>query len=359
MISDQKPVQQCNITRHQAAGSDDIFIYKLANANTDVEISNYGCTIVSINTLDLHGCKENIVAGFKDFSDYTKDHPYVGCVVGRYANRIAFGKFRIADTEYSLPVNDGKNHLHGGYNGFNKKVWKPKREIKEYDRVGLQFSYTSEDGEEGYPGKLKVLVEYVLTADDELIINYEAVTDKPTIINLTNHSYFNLSGFQTPTIYDHFLKINANKYTEKNENNVPTGCFKSVLNTPYDFLQFKAIGEHIHLLNDDRGYDINYVLDDISPAVELYDPLSGRLLKLFTDRPGVQVYTANWWDGTLKGSHSQPYAQHAAVALETQAFPDAPNHTKFPGTVLYPEQVFKTKTILQFTVAKNEAILYA
>lgn len=359
MILDQKPAQQCNITKHSIPGSKDIFLYKLINANMDVEISNYGCTIVSINTPDFNGSKENIVAGFKNFSDYTKDHPYLGCVVGRYANRIAFGKFKIEDMEYSLPVNNGKNHLHGGYNGFNKKIWKPEREIKTHDLVGVQFSYTSEDGEEGYPGNLKVLVEYVLTAKDELIINYEAVTDKPTIVNLTNHSYFNLSGFQTPIIYDHLLKINSNRYTEKNENNVPTGCFKSVLNTPYDFLQFKKIGEHIHLLHDDRGYDINYVLNDTSLAIELYDRLSGRTLKLFTDRPGVQVYTANWWDGTLKGSHSQSYVQHAAVALETQAFPDAPNHPQFPSTVLYPGQLFKTKTIFQFSVAKNEAVLYA
>lgn len=357
MISDQKSIQQFDFIKYPVEGSNEIFLYKLSNANVDVEVSNYGCTIVSINTPNLHGHKENIVAGFKNFSEYTNDHPYLGCVVGRYANRIAFGKFRIEDTEYSLPVNDGKNHLHGGYNGFNKKVWKPEREIKEYDRVGVQFSYISEDGEEGYPGNLKVLVDYVLNGEDELSINYEAVTDKPTIVNLTNHSYFNLSGFQTPTIYDHLLKINGNKYTEKNENNVPTGCFRSILNTPYDFLQFKKIGEHIHLLHDDRGYDINYVLDDISPPVELYDHSSGRLLKLFTDRPGVQVYTANWWDGTLKGSHKQSYLQHAAVALETQAFPDAPNHFNFPHTVLYPGQLFKTRTIFQFSVAQNRIII--
>ncbi len=353
MISDQKPLQQYNITRHAVEGSHDISLYKLSNGNIDVEVSNYGCTIVSINTPDLHGSKKNIVAGFKNFNDYTKDHPYLGCVVGRYANRIAFGKFKIEETEHSLPVNDGKNHLHGGYIGFNKKVWKYEREIKGYDRVAVQFCYTSEDGEEGYPGNLKVSVQYVLAVEDELIINYEAVTDKPTIVNLTNHYYFNLSGFETPTIYDHLLKINAGRYTEKNENNVPAGHFKDVLNTPYDFLQFKAIGKHIHLLHDDRGYDINYVLDDTSPAVELYDHFSGRLLKVFTDRPGVQIYTANWWDGTLKGSYSQPYLQHAAVALETQAFPDAPNHPQFPGTVLYPGQLFKTKTIFKFTVAHD------
>jgi len=359
MISDQKSSQKCDITNCQLEKNNNIFLYKLSNGNIEVAISNYGCTIVSINVPDLRGQKANIVAGFENFSDYAKDHPYLGCIVGRYANRIAFGKFKIEDTEYNLPVNNDKNHLHRGYNGFNKKVWKPEIEIKDPDRTGVQFSYTSEDGEEGYPGNLKVLVEYVLTAEDELVINYEAVTDKPTIVNLTNHSYFNLSGFQTPTIYDHLLKINANRYTEKNENNVPTGCFKSVLNTPYDFLQFKAIGEHIHLLKDDMGYDISYVLDNRSPAVELYEPVSGRLVKIFTDRPGVQVYTANWWDGTLKGSHNQPYVQHAAVALETQAFPDAANHPQFPGTVLYPGQVFKTKTIFQFGVVKNETVLYA
>ncbi|HSC55267.1 MAG TPA: aldose epimerase family protein [Phnomibacter sp.] len=357
MIAGKKKSQMCDITKHPIGKSKDIFLYRLSNANIEVEISNYGCTIVSINTPDRHGKKANIVASLENFEDYTKDHPYLGCVVGRYANRIAFGKFRIGNADYVLPVNDGQNHLHGGYNGFNRKVWKPEAEIKEYDRVGIQFTYLSEDGEEGYPGDLKVSVTYVLTNSDALVINYEAVTNKPTIVNLTNHSYFNLSGFQTPTIYEHLLKVNAHSYTEKNSNNIPTGNFNRVLNTPYDFLQFKKIGERIHSLCDDRGYDINYVLDGSLPAVELYDPFSGRLLKVFTDTPGVQVYTANWWDGTLKGSHNHPYLQHAAVALEAQAFPDAPNHPHFPDTALYPGQLFKTQTTFQFMVEKNETVI--
>lgn len=357
MISGQKSSQLCDIAKQQIGEDNNLFLYKLSNSNIEVEISNYGCTIVSINTPDLRGKKANIVAGFENFDDYTKDHPYLGCIVGRFANRIAFGNFTIGDIEYVLPANDGPNHLHGGYSGFNRKVWKPEAEIRDYDRVGIQFCYTSEDEEEGYPGELKVSVTYILTTSDALVIKYEAVTNKPTIVNLTNHSYFNLSGFQTPTIYEHLLKINALSYTDKNRNNIPTGCFTPVLNTPYDFLRFKKIGEHIHSLRDDRGYDVNYVLDGSLPAVQLYEPFSGRLLKVFTDSPGVQVYTANWWDGTLKGAHEQPYLQHAAVALETQAFPDAPNHSHFPDTVLYPGQLFKTQTIFQFTVEKNEEVI--
>lgn len=326
---------------------DEIVFYKLTNRQVEVAITNYGCTIVSIFTPDKNNVLKNIVAGFTDPSQYLTDHPYMGATVGRFANRIAFGKFFIDGKQYQLPLNDGVNHLHGGINGFDKKFWK-----LEDDNDGLLFSYTSPDGEEGYPGKLMLHIHFQLSSDNELIIRYNAVTDAPTIVNLTNHSYFNLTGFTKPTIHNHVLQIFADSYTVKNENNIPSGECKSVARTFYDFRQPKAIGEDIYLVEKDMGYDINFILKnkpgEIILAAELHDSESGRLLKVFTDRPGMQLYTANWWDGSLTGVQNTPYQKHGAVALETQAFPDAPNHPNFPDTVLRPGEKYITTTIYQF-----------
>jgi aldose 1-epimerase len=325
----------------------DIYLYHLTNGRMDVAISNYGCTIVSIDVPDRYGEKKNIVAGFNQLCQYTQDHPYLGCTIGRYANRIAYGKFKIDGKEYLLPVNDGSNHLHGGESGFHKRVWKTERETG-----GLTFSCLSKDGEEGYPGNLRVLVNFSLTGTNRLVISFTAVTDKKTIINLTNHSYFNLTGFENCSIHDHLLTIYADNYTIKDYNNIPTGEIKPVINTPFEFSKQKAIGKDIKLLSDDMGYDVNYVLNNKTSqtalAAELYEPGSGRLLKVFTDRPGLQVYTANWWDGSLIGSQGKRYEKHGAVALETQSFPDSPNHTSFPNTILKPGEVYRAETIFQF-----------
>lgn len=335
-----------------------ISIYSLTNGTVDVEICSYGATIMVIKVPDKDGVKSNVVAGFKDPLDYYKDHPYFGSTVGRFANRIAFGKFSIDGQEYSLPVNNDVNHLHGGINGFSRKNWNTEKVIKEDNKAGVTLSYTSEDGEENYPGKLTTYVSFVLSEDNKLIISYKAKTTKSTIINLTNHSYFNLSGFEQPTIKEHLLQVNADCYTEKNEHNVPNGKINPVAGTGYDFTNSKAIGKDIDQFTNDNGYDINYVLTNIgnNPAAALYDPQSGRRLKVYTDQPGMQVYTANFWDGTIKGLHDKYYEKHGAVALETQAFPNAPNHPNFPNSILRPGETYNTETIFQFETDSVEQI---
>ena len=333
----------------------DVYLFKLSNSKMDVAITNYGATIVSIEVPDKEGNKKNVVTGFDNLYQYFEEHPYFGCIVGRFANRIAFGKFSIDRIEYHLPINNGSNHLHGGINGFNKKLWKLEGIIQQENSVGVVFVYDSIHNEEGYPGNLTATVTYSLTNNNELVIDYKASTDKSTIINLTNHSYFNLTGFEEETIYNHHLKLYSSSYTVKNENNVPTGEIAVVKNTFLDFSTTKKIGKHINQFASDKGYDHNYVLNnksgDVVLAAELYEPQSGRLLKVFTDQPGVQVYTANWFDGSFIGSQHKPYLKHCSIALETQAFPDAPNHTNFPNTVLRPDDLYTTKTVYQFSIS--------
>lgn len=323
--------------------------FNLSNGTIDVVLCDYGCTIASIHVPGRDGQKKNIVAGFDSIQEYKNDQHYTGCTVGRFANRIAFGKFKVHGKEYQLTCNEGLNHLHGGSNAFHKQIWRAE-EISD----GLVFHYVSKDGEEGYPGNLHVSVKFSFSINHEFVIEYSATTDKPTIINLTNHSYFNLSGFDHSTIYNHSLKINAKNYTVKNKNNVPSGEIRSVSGTPYDFTKSKLLGKDIHSLPADMGYDINYVLDkynDECPScAELYEPDSGRLLRVFTTKPGLQVYTANWWNGTQLGSQKKLYQKHGAVALETQSFPDAPNHPGFPTAILNPFETYSSKTVFQFLI---------
>jgi aldose 1-epimerase len=322
-------------------------LHHLSNGTIDVALSNYGCTIVSICVPDRNGVKKNIVAGFSDPIQYLSEHPYLGCTIGRFANRIANGKFRIDGRSYSLPINDGVNHLHGGDNGFHKQMWEVEKR-----NDGISFYYLSKHDEAGYPGNLNVRATFSLTENNKLVIQYTATTDKPTIINLTNHSYFNLTGFEDATVYNHLLTVYADSYTEKNANNVSSGKIMPVINTPYNFAEPKRIGKDIDLLTTDRGYDINYVLrekySEIALAAELFEPTSGRLLKIFTNQPGMQVYTANWWDGLLTGSQGRPFEKHGAIAMETQDFPDSPNHKDFPSAVLRPGEVYRRETIFQF-----------
>ena len=330
------------------------FLFHLENDAMKVTLTNYGCTVISIEVPDRNGKCENITAGFSDPFSYLGAHPYFGCVVGRYANRIAQGTFSLMDHTYKLPTNNGANHLHGGIEGFNRKFWDITTTFQTEDSVGVSFSYYSAHGEEGYPGNLTVHVTYRLTVSNELIIQYQAQTDQPTIINLTNHSYFNLTGFNNPTIYQHQLKVNAEAYTVKNSNNTPSGEICSVTDTPFDFTDFKPIEQHLHVLTNDKGYDINFVLNSKSQrnrlAASLYESHSGRFLQVFTTKPGIQVYTANWWDGTIHGAQGKPYAQHGAIALETQHFPDAPNHAHFPSAVLLPNELYETETTYQFSI---------
>ncbi|RYZ22863.1 MAG: galactose mutarotase, partial [Chitinophagaceae bacterium] len=316
---------------------------------------NIGCSIMSIETPDKAGVCKNIVAGFPNIEDYLVNRDYLGCVVGRYANRIAEGKFGLGGKSFQLPVNNTPNHLHGGIAGFHKKIWETIDLIQTGDRVGVVFSYLSKDGEEGYPGNLQVTVGYSFNKKNELCIEYKAEADKPTPVNLTNHSYFNLTGFDAPVIDDHLLQVNAAFFTEKNEQNVPTGSILPVADTRLDFTKPKIIGIGINSFPRDMGYDHNFVLEnrperEVVFAAKLYDPLSGRTLTVSTSQPGIQVYTANYWDGTVKGVQGHFYQKHGAVALETQAFPDSPNQPSFPNTILYPGQVYSSKTIFAFGV---------
>lgn len=312
----------------------------LKNDKITIHITNLGATVTSIETADRNGVMKNVVAGFSDLSKYEQNKDYYGCVVGRYANRIRGGSFSYGGENIQLSVNDGLNHLHGGFEGFHKKVWTI---IAASDQEVI-LEYLSKDGEEGYPGNLRVRVTYGLTGE-QLRIQYTAVTDKSTPVNLTNHSYFNLSGFEHPVITDHLLHINARYYTGKDVHHLPDGHIREVAGTPLDFRLPKRIGEDIDQLKDDQGFNHNYVLQE-GVAATLYDPLTGRQLQVFTDQPGMQLYTANFWDGTL-------YAKHGAVALETQAFPDSPNHPAFPGTMLHPGEIYERYTIYAFSVIKS------
>lgn len=322
-----------------------IEIFKLSNGLIDIELCNYGCTIVSIFVPDKMGQKRNIVAGFKTIEEYHQNEHYFGCTVGRFANRIANGKFEIEGKKYHLECNNGQNHLHGGKNAFHKKIWNVTK-----SENGLSMTYFSADGEEGYPGNLNIRVDFSFGEDNKFNIHYTATTDKSTIINLTNHSYFNLSGFEESTIYNHFLKVNAVNFTPKNEKNTATGEITKVEGTPFDFRKFKPLGKDMDALPIDMGYDINFVLDNNKEdaCAELFDPQSGRLLKVFTTQPGLQLYTANWWNGKIEGTQSVRYEKHGAVALETQAFPDAPNHPNFPSTILNVGEEYFYVTTYQF-----------
>jgi aldose 1-epimerase len=282
--------------------------------------------------------------------EYIRNPWYFGCIVGRYVNRIGGALFYLDRQAVRLSPNDGKNHLHGGFEGFNRKIWDLKDVLDGGQEVGVIFEYTSPDGEEGYPGNLRVQVKYTLQKDNRLCVHYEAVTDKRTPVNLSNHSYFNLSGFDNPSIRDHWVMINAQGYTEKYAQNLPTGKILPLKGTPLDLSRPARFGERIDRLRFDRGFDHNYVLDGKEPAAEVYDPSSGRLLRVITDRPGIQLYTANWWDGSVRGAHEQAYQQHGAFALETQAFPDSPNRPEFPNTILAPGEIYSTNTIFEFEI---------
>jgi aldose 1-epimerase len=324
--------------------------YVLSNGKVRVGIINLGAAITFIETPDRSGRMKNIVAGFADQEQYWQNEYYLGCVVGRYANRISQGRLMLDGAEIRLSVNNDGNHLHGGFEGLHRKVWTLHSRISSAVEEGIVLEYLSPDGEEGYPGNLRIQVSYVLDKTGRFSIGYTAVTDKSTPVNLTNHSYFNLSGFERPTISDHLLQVFAGTYTEKNELNLPTGRLLPLAGTPMDFSTSRRIGDKIDQLPLDMGFDHNYVLDGegLRPVAELYDPVSGRILRVLTDRPGLQVYTANWWDGAIVGQQYVPYIQHGAVALETQAFPDSPNQPSFPDTILRPGEVYHTTSIFEF-----------
>ena len=328
-----------------------VYLFTLENSNgTIVTISNYGGTVTSFVTPDKNGNKSSIIVGFDSLQPYLRQPPYFGALIGRYGNRIGDAKFSLEGATYKLAANNGKNHLHGGIKGFDKVVWDatfPNDSIPS-----LTLKYLSEDGEEGYPGNLNVTVIYTLTNDDELKIEYNAETDKATPVNLTNHSYFNLSGDVSNTILNHRLMIDADNYTPVDSTLIPTGEIKSVKESPFDFTSSKIIGRDIDSVKG--GYDHNWVLNKKDTSLQkvavLSDSISGRSLEVYTTQPGIQFYTGNFLDGKFINRDGKPLKQHTALCLETQHFPDSPNKSNFPSTILRPGKKYYSVTMYRVTL---------
>lgn len=334
-----------------------VSLYHLKNTQgTEMTVTDYGGIIVSLKTADRAGVIEDIVLGYDSLAGYLKAPSFFGALVGRYGNRIAKGKFTLDGKTYKLAVNNGENHLHGGLKGFDKVVWTA-TPSSSADGASLKLTYLSKDMEEGYPGNLQVEVNYTLTNDNELKIDYEATTDKKTVINLTNHSYFNLSGNTKKDILDHVLIISASKFLPVDQGLIPTGELKDVKETPFDFTTPKVVGERIN--SDDpqikagKGYDHCWVFDKAAGTLglgaTLYDPASGRYMEMYTTEPATQFYSGNFLDGTITGKFNTVYKQRYALCLETQHFPDSPNKPDFPSVVLAPGEVYKTQTIYKFS----------
>ncbi len=328
-----------------------VYLYTLTNnKGAQVKISNYGGTITSWVTPDSKGNKSSIVLGFNELKGYLAHPPYFGATVGRYGNRIANGKFTLDGKTYKLAANNGKNSLHGGLKGFDKVVWDAAPLAD--NTPSLTLNYLSKDGEEGYPGNLKVSVKFSLSDADELKIEYNAETDKATPINLTNHSYFNLTGDVSNTILNHVLMIDADRYTPVDTSLIPTGELKPVKGTPFDFTTPHKIGERIGQVKG--GYDHNFVLNKKGTALdkvaEVDDSISGRKLEVYTTQPGLQFYSGNFLDGSIKTDEGKPITQHAALCLETQHFPDSPNQPSFPSTILKPGEKYYTETTYKVSV---------
>lgn len=336
-------------------GNIPVDLFTLTNHNgIRVGITNYGGIVVSLLAPDRNGQLADVVLGFDTLEEYIANNPYFGALIGRYGNRIGQGKFQLDGVAYALAQNNGVNHLHGGPAGFNRVVWQPQI-VDAEDGVALQLTYQSKDGEEGYPGNLGVVVVYTLTHQNELRIDYAAAADAPTIVNLTNHSYFNLAG--SGDILDHVVWLDADRFTPTDANLIPTGELRSVEDTPMDFRQPTRIGERIDAeyepLQLADGYDHNWVLNhtpgQLDRVAAVSEPTSGRQLEVFTTQPGVQFYSGNFLR-TLPGKNGQTYQKRYGLCLETQHFPDSPNHAHFPSTVLRPGQGYRQTTVFKFSV---------
>ena len=361
----------------------DVYEYTLTNVNgMEVKIITYGGIITSVSVPDRRHQMSNVALGFNNLNDYeTKNSPYFGAIIGRYSNRIANGRFTLDGVTYCLDANNGPNSLHGGGKGFDKQVWTVTKEIKEDSRVGIELHYLSPEGDGwtgnfpnsaclptdalGYPGNLDTFVTYTLNNKNQIVIDYLANTDAPTVVNLTNHSYWNLKGEGTGTIYDHLLTLNASDFTPVDATLIPTGEILPVAGTPFDFTMRKPVADGIR--SDDqqivygKGFDHNWVLNPQEPnvslnqAAALFEPDTGRLLKIYTDQPGIQFYAGNFLDGSLYGTSNRAYRQSDGLALETQHYPDSPNQPDFPSTVLLPDETYTTTTIFDFSVQENRA----
>ena len=332
-------------------------LFTLTNSNGLVaKITNYGCIVTELHVPDRDGKFTDIVLGFDNLDDFIKDTPYFGAVVGRYGNRIAKGKFTLNGKEYSLAVNNGENHLHGGLKGFDKVLWDA-QEMHTDNGPALKLTYLSADGEEGYPGNLSCTVIYTLTNKNELKISYEAQTDKPTPINLTHHSYFNLAGHDAGDILAHEIMIDADHFTPTDAGLIPTGQIKPVKGTPMDFTKPTPIGARIdqkdQQLEFSGGYDHNWVLNnnsgDLALACSVYEPTTGRVMDVYTTEPGMQFYSGNFLDGTNIGKGGAVYNFRNGFCLETQHFPNSPNQPEFPSAILQPGQKYKHVTAYRFS----------
>jgi aldose 1-epimerase len=332
--------------------------FTLRNANgLELTAITYGGIITSLKTPDRRGASGDIVLGFDSMAGYLKPPPFFGAIIGRYGNRIAKGRFTLDGKPYPLATNNGPNHLHGGNRGFDKVIWNAQPLV---GKTGVVFSRTSADGEEGYPGALAVRVTYELTDKNELAIEYFATTDKPTPVNLTQHSYFNLADGGASDIFNHQLTINADRYTPVDDTLIPTGELASVQGTPFDFRTATAIGARINAdhpqLKNGQGYDHNWVLnrrgDGLQLAARVVEPSSGRTLEVSTTEPGLQFYAGNFLDGTITGKNGHVYKRRSAFCLETQHYPDSPNHPAFPSTILRPGQEYRSRTVFTFGVQK-------
>jgi aldose 1-epimerase len=346
------------MTKHfgKTGDGEDVFLYSMKNSKgMRVDIINYGGIVTAIHVPDKDGKIADVVLGFDKLDGYLAGHPFFGNIVGRYGNRIGKGEFTIDGKTYTLAKNNGENHLHGGRKGFDKYVWKA--EVIPTEAGSLKLSRTSPDGEEGYPGTLKVEVTYTLTEKNELRIDYHAVTDKPTHVNLTNHSYFNLAGPGNGDILAHEIMLNADHVTPVDEGLIPTGELRSVEGTPFDFRKPMPIGKRINADDEQirfgKGYDHNYVLNkkgnDLSLAARVHEPTTGRVMEVYTTEPGVQFYTGNFLDGKNVGKGDKAYKHRYGFCLETQHFPDTPNKPKFPTTLLKPDEEYQSTTVYKFS----------
>lgn len=337
-------------------------LYTLTNTNgVEAKISNYGGVVVSLKVPDKNDKMGDVVLGYDSLAGYENNSAYFGAIIGRYGNRIAKGEFTLDGKTYTLATNNNTNHLHGGEKGFNRRVWNA-TEVNQDSIVGLKLTYVSEDMEEGYPGKLNVEVTYTLRNDDALAIDYKATTDKKTIINLTNHSYFNLTGDANNDILDHKLMLNASKFLPIDSTLIPTGELKSVEGTPFDFQEPTAIGKNIDA-NDQQityglGFDHCWVLNKSGSAMSLaatvYEPESGRFMEVMTTEPGIQFYSGNFLDGSTRGKYGIAYEKRYGFCLETEHFPDSPNQPEFPSVELSPGETYTTSTVYKFSVKDQQ-----
>ena len=359
--SNKNFMNQLKIEKKEFGTTEDnvtVYQFVLSNKNgMEISVINYGGIITSLKAKDRNGKYQDIVLGFNSLPPYEDENPYFGALIGRYGNRIANGNFKLDGQSYKLDINNPPNHLHGGLKGFHKVVWNPK-EILNDRNVSLELTYLSKHMEEGYPGNLDVKVTYTLNNKDELSVFYEAETDKKTIINLTQHSYFNLSGNFSNDILDHEIRINADSFLPVDETLIPTGEIRSVLGSPFDFRKSKLIGQDIDTNNKQiefgKGYDHCWVINNknngLRSVASAYHYESGRVLDVYSDLPGLQFYSGNFLDGTLKSKKVGYYELRSGFCLETQHYPDSPNQENFPSVILKPGDVYKSNTVFKFSV---------